>query len=80
MTDKITFTVFLDMHYKKGMYLASVSDLENILHRADISNSDFVIHCGDFSNDYQGSPELIEVFLNNKENLPVYGVYGNHEL
>lgn len=80
MSNKITFTVLADMHYKKGMYLASVSDLEAILQRAENTNSDFVIHCGDFSNDYQGSPEFVKTFLNNKEGLPVYGVYGNHEL
>lgn len=80
MNKNITFTVFADFHYKKGMYASSVQDLENILQRAKNTNSDFVIHCGDFSNDYQGSPELVKTFLNNKEGLPVYGVYGNHEL
>ena len=80
MSNKVTFTVFADMHYKKGMYLASVSDLEAILKRAESTNSDFVIHCGDFSNDYKGSPELINTFLDNIEELSVYGVYGNHEL
>ena len=80
MSDKVTFTVLADMHYKKGMYLASVSDLEAILQRAESTNSDFVIHCGDFSNDYKGSPELNNTFLDNIEELSVYGVYGNHEL
>lgn len=80
MNNKITFTVFSDLHYKKGMYLASVSDLEAVLDRANSSNSDFVIHCGDFCNDYKGSPELVNAFINNKEGLSVYGVYGNHEL
>ena len=76
----ITFTLFSDMHYKKGMYIATVSDLESILLRASESNSDFIIHCGDFCNDYVGSPELTHAYLNNKYNLPVYGIYGNHEL
>ena len=46
------FLVFSDLHYKKKMYPASVKDLEAILERANSESVDFVIHCGDFSNDY----------------------------
>ncbi len=77
---KITISLFSDMHYKKGMYPASVTDLNAIMDRANASNADLVLHCGDMCNDYGGSPELFRAYLNNKYNLPVYGLYGNHEL
>lgn len=76
----VKFLVFSDFHYKKKMYSATVSDFKKILNRANQSNVDFIVHCGDFSNDYSGSPELINAYLYNSFNLPVYGVYGNHEL
>lgn len=76
----LKFTVFADMHYREGMYIASIEDLDDILSRGHNNASDFVIHCGDLCNDYNGSPELINAYINNKYALPVYGVYGNHEL
>ncbi len=76
----ITFGLFADLHYKKGMYLSMVEDMEKILYRANENNADFVIHAGDYSNDYNGSREIVDVYLKNKYNLPVYGIYGNHEL
>ena len=80
LADKIKFSVFADLHYKYRMYTASVEDLETILERANSNDVDFVIHCGDFCNDYIGSPELYNTYLNNKYGLKVYGIYGNHEL
>ena len=80
MKNKIKFSVFADLHYKYGMYTASVEDLESVLERANSNNVDFVIHCGDICNDYTGSPELYNTYLNNKYGLKVYGIYGNHEL
>ena len=77
---KIKFSVFADLHYKYMMYPSTVEDLEAILKRADDNNVDFVIHCGDFCNDYIGSPELCRTYIDNKYNLSVYGIYGNHEL
>lgn len=74
------FAVLADYHYKKGMYIPPVSSLETILKRAAEENVDFVIHMGDFSNDYAGSPEVVQLYMNNPYGLPVYGVYGNHEL
>lgn len=76
----LKFLVFSDTHYKKGMYRTGVQDIEKILRRAHEEGTEFVIHAGDFSNDYQGSPEFLNAYLNNPYNLPVYGVYGNHEL
>lgn len=78
--DTLTFTLFSDLHYKEGMYIATVRDMESIISRAAQSNSDFIIHGGDFCNDYVGSPEITSVFLKNKYNIPAYGIYGNHEL
>ena len=79
-SDMLTFTLFSDLHYKEGMYIACVSDMESILKRAAESGSDFIIHGGDFCNDYVGSPEITNVYLKNKYNIPAYGIYGNHEL
>jgi len=76
----LTFTLFADFHYKKGMYASTIPHMEKILDRADDSGSQFVIHCGDFCNDYTGSPELMRAYLENPRNISVYGVYGNHEL
>jgi len=76
----LSFLVFADLHYKKGMYAVTVSDLKCILNRAYEDGVDFVIHAGDFSNDYVGSPEIVNTYLENEYNFSVYGVYGNHEL
>ena len=76
----IKFTLFADLHYKKGMYISSVADLQEILDRAKQNNVDFVIHLGDLCNDYRRSPELLNTYLYNCHGLPVYGIYGNHEL
>ncbi len=75
----LKFAVFADLHYKKGMYTASVSSLEAILRRAADAGVDFIIHAGDFSNDYGGSPEITRTYLSNPFDLPVYGIVGNHE-
>jgi len=77
---KMVITLFSDFHYKKGMYPARVSDLEEIIASAKKTGSDLILHAGDFSNDYHGSPEILKAFLHNKAEIPVYGVYGNHEL
>lgn len=76
----IKFAVFADFHYKKGMYASTVSDLEEILANSSKNKVDFVLSLGDFCNDYKGSPEVVDALLNNPYNLPVYGIYGNHEL
>lgn len=76
----IRFLVFADLHYKKGMYAAKVEDLQQILKRAYENKVDFVLHAGDFCNDYSGSRELVKEYLENEYDLTVYGVYGNHEL
>ena len=76
----IRFAIFADLHYKKGLYASTVQDLETVLARANECGAEFVVHAGDFSNDYISSPEIFEEYLNNKYHLPVYGVYGNHEL
>lgn len=76
----IKFSVFADFHYKKRMYPSTLEDLEHILSRAKDAQVDFIIHAGDFCNDYAGSPELIRAYHQNKYGLPTYGIYGNHEL
>jgi DNA repair exonuclease SbcCD nuclease subunit len=62
------------------MYAVKVRDLMQLLRRAHENNVDFVLHAGDFSNDYSGSPEIVKNYLENEYDLSVYGVYGNHEL
>lgn len=74
------FTVFADLHYKKGMYAASVDDLNTIFERANAYRSEAVLSMGDFCNDFRGSPEIVNSFLENRYGLPSYNVYGNHEL
>lgn len=78
--NEIKFSALADLHYKKGMYIASVDDLKFVLDRAKANDVAFAMHLGDLCNDYIGSPELIKAYLNNEQGLPVYGVYGNHEL
>ena len=74
------FLLFADLHYHKAAYASTVGHLEKVLQRAADGNVDFVIHAGDFCNDYVKSPEVIKTYLENIHGLPVYGVYGNHEL
>lgn len=76
----VRFLVFADLHYKKGMYAVRVQDLKQILNRAAENRVDFVLHAGDFCNDYHGSREIVKEYLENEHQLTVYGVYGNHEL
>lgn len=80
----LTFTLFADFHYKNGMYMSTIADLESILARADESNSSFIMSAGDFCNDFKGSPELVNTYhnytLSDGSILPAYNVYGNHEL
>ena len=76
----ITFGLFSDFHYKFGMYSTSVADMEAIFKRASEAGASFVLSGGDMCNDFRGSPEITNAFLNNKYNLPAYNVYGNHEL
>ena len=81
MHNPIRFTVFADLHYKKHMYAATIGAmLDPIIERAHDTNSDLLLHAGDLCNDYKGSPELLSRLLDNKYDLPVYGVFGNHEL
>ena len=82
MSDKTTlkFTVFADFHYKEGMYLSPISDIEEIVNFSHENGVDFILHAGDYCNDYLGSPEAINPLLNNEFGLSVYGIYGNHEL
>ncbi len=80
MDNKIIFSLFADLHYKKGMYIASVADIEQIFERAERDGADFVAHLGDMCNDYLRSSELAKAYLDNRQGLEVYGVYGNHEL
>jgi hypothetical protein len=77
---EIKFLLFSDFHYKQGMYISSVADMNALMDKANSNNCDFALSSGDMCNDFKGSPELLNAFLNNKYNLPVYNVYGNHEL
>lgn len=78
--ESLTFCAYADLHYKKGMYIASIDDMRTIIDRADKDGAAFAIHLGDFCNDYIRSPELFKACLDNYNGLPVYGIYGNHEL
>ena len=76
----LTFSIFADFHYYKGSYMSSVADLESIMDRANGAGAKFVLNAGDFCNNYPKSPEIINAYLDNKYDLPVYGVMGNHDL
>ena len=74
------FTVIGDFHYKKRQYSTTVEDMVKIVENSHEENVDFILHVGDLCVDYEHSPELLSVLLNNRYNIPVYGVMGNHEL
>ncbi len=76
----IKFSMFSDLHYKQGMYMSTIADVNAILNRANAANVDFILQAGDFCNDFMGSPELMKAYYNNSYSIPAYGVYGNHEL
>ncbi len=80
MANTLKMSVFSDFHYRKFAYPGTLRDLDAILKRAADNEVDFVIHAGDFCNDYHESPELKPAWLENKYGLDVYGIYGNHEL
>ncbi len=80
MEKSLKFTTLADLHYKKIWYAATVKDVETIFDRAQKFGADFVMHEGDYCNDYINSPEIVKALLKNKANLKAYGVYGNHEL
>ena len=80
MANSIKFSVLADFHYFKPAWPANIAQLESILQRAADNHVDFVMHCGDFCADYADSPECTKAWVDNKHGLPVYGVYGNHEL
>lgn len=77
---KITFSIFADLHYKKGMYVSSISDLKNIFEKAEKNRAELVVQLGDMCNDYLRSSELVKAYLDNAQKLDVCGIYGNHEL
>jgi DNA repair exonuclease SbcCD nuclease subunit len=54
--------------------------MQSILDRAHKANAAFILHAGDFCNDYKGSPELMRAYFENTYGLPAYGIMGNHEL
>ena len=74
------FLLFADLHYHPAAYASTVGYLEQLLKRAADEQVDFVIHAGDFCNDYATCPQIIKAYTQNPYGLPVYGVYGNHEL
>ena len=78
--NSITFSLFADFHYRNGFYMSSIKDMEAIMDKAHANDVDFVLQLGDFCDDYVGSPEITKAYKENKYDLPVYGVYGNHEL
>lgn len=80
MSKKITFSVFADLHYKKGMYVSSVADVKEIFAKAKQNGAELVLHLGDMCNDYLRSVEVTKAYLKNEDGLDAYGVYGNHEL
>lgn len=79
MQETLTFSVSTDLHYKKGMYAATLEDMRQIIRRAREQQARFMLHAGDLCNDYKGSPELMRV-IRQESGMPFYNVYGNHEM
>lgn len=77
---RVAFSLLSDFHYKQGVYMSSIADIQAILDRANAADVDFIMHGGDFCNDYNGSPELMNAYLNNSYHMAAYGVIGNHEM
>ncbi len=75
----IKFTVFSDYHYERSMEHRGIAGLKTILNAAKENESELVFHAGDFYYDWKSAPELMDAYLNNEHNLPVYGSYGNHD-
>lgn len=76
----LKFLVIGDFHYKKEMYAVTLDHFKEMMKRANDEKVDFVLHTGDFCNDYVRSPELFKAYLENEYGLEVYGIYGNHEM
>lgn len=76
----LKFTVIGDFHYNKRQYPTSMEDMAQIIENSHEENVDFILHVGDLCNDYEHSPELLTLLLQNRYDIPVYGVMGNHEL
>ncbi|MBQ9112881.1 MAG: metallophosphoesterase family protein [Clostridia bacterium] len=76
----IKFSLFSDLHYLKGDYINTLTDLQGILDRASGAGVDFVMQAGDFCQNRVESPELDDVYLHNAHGLTVYGIYGNHDM
>ena len=76
----LKFTVIGDFHYHKRQYSTRLEDMERIVEHSHQENVDFILHVGDLCTDYEHSPELLSVLLDNRYGLPVYGIMGNHEL
>ena len=80
MSRSVKFSVLADYHYHRPGWPSTLDDLAAILKRADENDVDFVIHAGDFCTNWYIAPELKKAWLDNTYGLPVYGIYGNHEL
>lgn len=76
----IKFCLFSDFHYWRGKYLNSLDDLDAILARAYASGASLVLQAGDLCQNRIESPELDDALLRNVYGLPVYGIYGNHDM
>ncbi len=63
MSNAISFSAFADLHYKKGMYVAGIQDINEIFARAKQDNSELVLQLGDMCNDYIRSAELINAYI-----------------
>ena len=74
------FLLFADLHYHPAAYASTLGYLDTMLQRAADEQVDFVMHAGDFCNDYATCPQATKAYVQNKYGLAVYGVYGNHEL
>jgi hypothetical protein len=75
---RVKFTVFSDLHHHPQWYKSDAPErLSAIQKRAKESNSEFLLHLGDFSHKPSAYPELIRQYR--EFCVPGYFVLGNHE-
>ena len=77
MTDQITFSLFSDLHWRKGDWSQCEGRLDAILGRAAREKAEFVIHCGDFCHDVAAARDMIARYA--AAPVPAWHVMGNHE-
>lgn len=77
LTREHTFAFISDVHAGASQ---THKDFEKVVERIEIDKPDFVILCGDITDEYTTIDEMKETYaILSKLSMPVYFVYGNHD-